>query len=63
MKINLDLHILKKIIMLQKKKDEAVVLANKHWTIMRECDAEIKALTEFIEGECNNEKTKTKTSH
>jgi hypothetical protein len=56
MKINIDIHILKKIIQLQRKKDEAVVKANKAWTIMRDCDAEIKALTEFIEGECEGNK-------
>lgn len=57
MRINIDLHILKKIIALQRKKDEAIIKADNEWTIMRECDAEIKALTEFIEGECEgNEK-------
>lgn len=58
MRINIDLHILKKIIALQRKKDEAVIKANNAWTIMRECDAEIKALTEFIEGECEGNEDK-----
>ncbi len=58
MKINIDLHILKKIISLQRRIDKEVTLADKHWKGVLASYNELKALTEFIEGEAINPEAK-----
>ena len=54
MTIDLDLHILKKIVLLQKEKETVVNKIAKNFAKARKLDSELTALLEFIEGECND---------
>ena len=51
MKINIDLHILKKILMIQDKLLTEMVNADKHWNTIMQLQGEVRALLEFIQGE------------
>jgi len=53
MNIDIDLHILKKLVYLQKEKEKTVNRIARDFAKARKLDSELTALLEFIEGECN----------
>lgn len=54
MKINIDVHILKKVVHYLEQIDREIALVERHRVKAVGYFAEIKALLEFIEGECDN---------